>query len=171
MTLPIVPATEKHVVSLNACFGDVAAERKYMARFERVPVAMTSEFVRGMLERDDVLLLAVDGERVVGWCDIASNERPVLAHVGVLGIGVHAAYRGQGLGKRLLAAALDKAFAGGVLRVELEVFATNPRAIALYEQVGFVHEGTRRQCARLDAGFVDIHVMGLLAAEYGRTAE
>jgi L-phenylalanine/L-methionine N-acetyltransferase len=42
-----------------------------------------------------------------------------------------------------------------VLRLELDVFADNQRAIALYRKFGFVHEGTHQAYALRDGAYVD----------------
>jgi putative acetyltransferase len=93
----------------------------------------------------------------------------MLRHVGVLGIGVHPAAQGLGVGRQLMEHLLAWVRAhrdpGGqrVLRVELQVRADNPRAIALYRSLGFEHEGTRRAFIHADDGrLVDDLLMGLL---------
>ncbi len=95
--------------------------------------------------------------------------RRMLRHVGVLGIGVHPAAQGLGVGRQLMEHLLAWVRAhrdpGGqrVLRVELQVRADNPRAIALYRSLGFEHEGTRRAFIHADDGrLVDDLLMGLL---------
>jgi RimJ/RimL family protein N-acetyltransferase len=55
-------------------------------------------------------------------------------------------------------------------RVELEVYAFNPRARHVYEKVGFVLEGTRRQALRYNGDWVDAHVMAVLASEWCKRA-
>lgn len=54
----------------------------------------------------------------------------------------------------------------GLNRVELEVFDFNPRARRVYEKVGFVHEGTRRQALRYNGEWVDARVMAILACDW-----
>ncbi|HEY4201208.1 MAG TPA: GNAT family N-acetyltransferase [Devosiaceae bacterium] len=54
-------------------------------------------------------------------------------------MGLLADYRARGIGRALLEATLDDAFARGFERVALEVFAGNERAVRLYEKVGFLH--------------------------------
>jgi L-phenylalanine/L-methionine N-acetyltransferase len=67
------------------------------------------------------------------------------AHVRGLGIAIDAAWQGQGVGQRLMTAAMHWADNwAGILRIELTVLADNPRAIALYERHGFVREGIMR---------------------------
>ena len=54
----------------------------------------------------------------------------------------------------------------GLNRVELEVYDFNPRALRAYEKAGFRRDGTRRQALYRDADFHDIHLMGILRAEW-----
>lgn len=48
-------------------------------------------------------------------------------------------------------------------RVELEVFASNTRAIRLFEGVGFAREGVKRQARLLDGRADDVVCMARLA--------
>jgi len=73
---------------------------------------------------------------------------------------------GRGLGTEAVRLTVGHAFAVGLHRVELEVYDFNPRARHVYEKVGFVHEGTRREALRFEDGWVDCHVMGLLATQW-----
>ena len=84
-------------------------------------------------------------------------------HTGSLGMGLLPAYRGRGLGARLLDEALSGAFAQGLTRIELEVYRSNRAAIALYERRGFAHEGCKRRGRQLDGEVDDILCMALLA--------
>jgi putative acetyltransferase len=43
----------------------------------------------------------------------------------------------------------------GLRRIELQVYADNARAIALYRRFGFEHEGTHRAYALRDGQLVD----------------
>ena len=78
-----------------------------------------------------------------------------MAHVGILGMALLPAYRGRGLGWRLMAEALTTADAFGFSRVQLGVFASNERAVALYRNMGFVEEGVRRRMILIDGVFHD----------------
>jgi RimJ/RimL family protein N-acetyltransferase len=61
---------------------------------------------------------------------------------------------------------MTHAFGVGLHRVELDVYDFNTRARHIYEKLGFVLEGTKREALRFDDGWVDCHVMGLLAREW-----
>jgi ribosomal protein S18 acetylase RimI-like enzyme len=110
-----------------------------------------------------VQLLAVTvNDTVVGWCDIVRNPHEGFHHSGRLGMGFLPEYRGRGWGRVLLARTLAAARDAGIERVELEVFASNKRAIAFYEAAGFVVEGIKRNARKLDAQYDDNVFMALV---------
>ena len=78
-----------------------------------------------------------------------------------------ASLRGHGLGRETTQLVLSWAF--GVLgahRVELEVLASNSRAIGCYLACGFRQEGIRRETVLYPDGWKDLIQMGLLQPEY-----
>jgi RimJ/RimL family protein N-acetyltransferase len=78
-------------------------------------------------------------------------------------------FYGRGLGSEATRLIIDYAFTVvGVHRIELEVYDFNPRARRVYEKVGFVHEGTKRDALRWDGEWVDCHCMGLLERDWRR---
>jgi RimJ/RimL family protein N-acetyltransferase len=73
----------------------------------------------------------------------------------------------RGLGTEATSLVLAHAFETvGLHRVELEVLADNPRARHVYDKLGFVDEGTRRQSLLWEGAFVDTAVMSMLATEW-----
>lgn len=107
--------------------------------------------------------LLVAGERVVGHLELRGGRIPAEMHRATLGMGVLRRHTGQGHGRRLIAAAVawarDEA---GLAWIDLGVFASNPRARALYLRMGFVEQGVRPDAFRIDAGLaVDDVLMAL----------
>lgn len=76
------------------------------------------------------------------------------------------AARGRGLGTEATRLTVQHAFDRGMNRVELEVYAFNPRARHVYEKVGFIHEGVKRQALFFEDGWIDAHMMSCLAADW-----
>ena len=152
----IVPTAERYADGFNAVVDAVARERRYIGFVEGPSLESTREYVRSILGGAGVLLLAVTpNDVVVGWCDIVRNPREGFRHVGRLGMGLLPDYRGRGLGRRLVARAVRAARDAGIERVELEVFASNERAIAFYRASGFVTEGIKRRARKLDGVYDD----------------
>jgi len=74
----------------------------------------------------------------------------------------HPECRRIGLGTALLERALDWARSVGIRKMNLEVFASNSGAIALYRKMGFEEEGRRRGEFIIDGVPVD----GILMARW-----
>jgi len=104
-------------------------------------------------------LVAVVEGKVVGSLGLhrLENRR---SHVGDIGMGVHDAYAGRGVGTALMAAAIDLADRWlNLKRLQLQVWVDNAPAIALYEKFGFEREGVLRAEGFRDGAYVDTLAM------------
>jgi RimJ/RimL family protein N-acetyltransferase len=164
-SIKIVPIARKHIHGFWHALDVVARERKYLVLTEAPPIESTREFVMNNISARNPQLVALNKGEVVGWCDVRRDHWPAHAHCGTLGMGLLPEYRGKGLERRLMQAALDAAHIEGFVRVELTAHADNPRAIALYEKLGFVHEGVTRDSVCIEGGFVDSVLMARIDAE------
>ncbi len=160
--IEIIQITEARIESFYHCLDSVAKERIYLGRLEAPPFEDVCTFVLKNIARNMPHFVAVVDNTVIGWCDIHPLEKETFQHVGVLGMGIHKEYRGQGLGKKLMLKTLAKAKAKGLERIELEVYSTNTVAIHLYEQMGFELEGRKRKIRKLDGEYYDNLLMALL---------
>ena len=168
----IVDTTDEHVAGFNAAVDIVARERLYIGLVDAPTLAASRNFVRSVHEAGGVHLVALDPtDKVVGWCDIARHDREGFRHAGRLGMGVLPELRGFGLGRRLMTAAIERAWQAGLERIELEVFGSNHRAMAMYEKLGFVHEGVRRRARKLDGRYNDDVLMALFTPSLGPDSE
>lgn len=148
--IEVVPISRRHLAGFHAALDSVAKERRYLAMLEAPPFARARRIVLSSLKDGAVHVVAVANGAVVGWCDLRPKTAPTLRHSAVLGMGIIAAYRGQGIGSRMLATTLELALARGIRRSELIVRSDNAVAIALYRRFGFVDEGTCRNYMRVD---------------------
>ncbi len=89
--------------------------------------------LRGILQlaRDKVAFWR--GGRIGGWC-----------RARILSVAVHPDFRGRGIGRALVEAALDRLRRAGAGCVKLEVRPTNIPAVRLYEKLGFRRVGSFR---------------------------
>jgi len=161
-SIAVEPISAEHFSRYRAALDSVCRERRFLTFLEAPDEAECRAFVEANIRRGSPQLVALDGEHVVGWCDIVPIDRPVCAHCGVLGMGVVARYRGRGIGSALLGATLAAARAAGLSRIELSVRAGNEVAKRLYERFGFVVEGIKRDAIRLDGVREDLVCMALL---------
>ncbi|WP_312360549.1 GNAT family protein [Agrobacterium sp.] len=160
--IAIEPIRAEHVESFHRALDTVSRERKYLSFLEAPPLDSVRAFVLDMIENDHPQFVAIADGEVAGWCDIRRQSRATRAHCGTLGMGILPAYRDKGLGGRLMRPTLDAARQCGLHRVELSVHADNARAIALYEKIGFVHEGRGRDAVLIDGRYIDSLNMAII---------
>lgn len=162
MSIEIVPIAVEHIEGFHAALDVVSRERHYLAFLQAPPIEMTRKFVENSLAERLPQYVALDGARVVGWCDVTGSERPTMRHSGTLGMGLLPEWRGRGVGARLMGAVLDASRRRGFSRIALTVRADNERAIRLYRRMGFEIEGRLRRGMRIDDQFHDLLAMALL---------
>lgn len=107
----------------------------------------------GELDNDLIIVAEVDG-CVVGHGRMFTTVG-TCAHVADLGMALIAECRDQGIGSQMVAYMLDWARQTGLRKVTLGVFASNERAIHVYEKFGFTVEGVLAQQHRIGERYVD----------------
>lgn len=162
-THTIAPLSRRHITAFHEALDAVAREERYLAMPEAPALTKVRRFVLDSLRDGAVHFVALQDERVLGWCDVRPKSQATMRHCGVLGMGVVAGHRGQGLGGELLGVTLDAALASGMRRVELTVRADNAPAIALYRKFGFATEGVCRRAMRVGGNYYDTVIMARLA--------
>jgi RimJ/RimL family protein N-acetyltransferase len=125
-----------------------ASARHYRRRFRRP------------WTQEEVELVAVEGDRIIGHLNASREESPVTRHVASLGMFVAADRRGRGVGTALLTECVRWAKAVGVEKLALSVYPDNERAIALYRTFGFEPEGRLTGHSKKAIGYRDEIVMG-----------
>lgn len=125
----------------------------------------------GMTEQDGVqawmrpppgrVLVAADGERVLGSVSMGPNRPGPGRHIANASFLVAGDVRGRGVGRTLVRAALESARADGYAAMVFNaVVATNVHAVRLYEQEGFAVVGTVPEAFEHPTqGRVGLHVM------------
>jgi len=137
---------EGWLISVAGEWRSAGDERRYLKALRRYDHAAV--FVA---EREDGV--------IVGRLSVGRDPHPASAHVADLGLMVALDARRQGVGTRLLAAAVDWARGTGVRKLELHVFPWNHGAIALYDAFGFEREGFRKGHYRRGRDYVDAILM------------
>lgn len=158
----IIPISEAHIEEFREAVGSVAREGNFLTVLDAFPLESTREYVLGNIANGYPHFIAILDGKIVGWCDISlGSDRAVHQHCGTMGMGVLKPYRGMGIGRRLLVAAIDAA-GKKFQRIQLSVRETNTNARALYEKMGFILEGTLRKEWHTNGVYYDTHVMALL---------
>lgn len=159
--IEIVYAQEKYFKSFHQALSIVAQELIYLEMTEAPPFEKIAEVQQDLISKNEPVYYAIQNkEKVVGWCDICPETKPRQSHRGSLGMGLIPDCRGQGIGSRLLAQALDHAKAFGFEKVELHVYSSNTAAVKLYKKFGFEQEGLIKKFRKLNGQYFDYLAMG-----------
>ncbi|MEX2217435.1 MAG: GNAT family protein [Phycisphaerales bacterium] len=172
-TLTLRPASEDDAETLLAFLrAESATTDQVLTQPDEFPATADEE--RAKIREHDrtggMLMLALiapappaSGPALAGVLSIRPGQRRRNAHTAEFGITIAHAWRARGLGTLMLRAMLDWAANHPTIeKVCLQVFSTNPRAMALYERLGFREEGRQPGQAQLRPGhYVDNIHMGL----------
>ena len=143
---------------------EAVGEIRHQPRVMEFTTAMPSErpgiaFIEALTPNDHVMVAQLDG-RVVGLAGLhvgGAKRR----HVAKVGIAVHDAFAGRGVGRALMQSLLNLADDWlGLVRLELDVDASNERAQKLYESLGFVVEGRQPKSYFTAGRYADAILMG-----------
>jgi ribosomal protein S18 acetylase RimI-like enzyme len=146
----------------HACFDAIARERTHLGRVAAPAIALSRSYLRGLLRERYPSLVVLEGRRIVGWCDVEPREMEGFRHTAGLGMGLLPEKRRRGLGSRLLRRIIALSRPRGLEKIELQVYASNRSARALYRKFGFRQEGRRVRARKLDGRYDDVVLMGLL---------
>ncbi|PPH83450.1 N-acetyltransferase [Rathayibacter sp. AY1D9] len=101
-------------------------------------------------------LVAVDGDRVLGWAALSPvSSRPVYRGVVEHSVYIAAAACGRGIGAALLQALIDAADAAELWTIQSSIFPENTASLALHDRAGFRRVGTRERIALMAYGPAD----------------
>ena len=161
--------------------GDAAAIITHIRRVADEPnngiaIASASEFtytedeeralIQKVAEADNRLMIVAEADAAIIGVASCNPGEGGYRHTLSLGITVNRDWRNQGVGRAMMAYMIGWCRQNpAVHRLELWVFPDNPRAIHLYEKMGFQHEGNRRASFLKAGQFLDLMLMGMVFKE------
>lgn len=156
MGVRISEARVRDALPILALHRAVLDERDFFITDPAEFTASIEEKTRWILEvRDSVnsVVLCARAPTLVGFVSVLGGGLARMRHAAKIEIMVSPEHRGVGVGRALMAAAIAWGEENSdIEKLGLSVFATNKRAIALYEAVGFEVEGRRRREYRMEDG-------------------
>ena len=110
-----------------------------------------------------IMILALDGDEIVGIGTIHSGNKIKARHQGELGIVVAQKYQKQGIGSEIIRQLIEFCKGNGTTtRIQLDTRADNEFAVQLYKRFGFEIEGCLKNTTLLNGVYYDLYVMGLM---------
>ena len=150
-------------VGIVNIYREVGAENIYIT-LEDYPIHPANEarYIKALLRSGSYLAVAEHDKQIVGYCRLERHLAPKRKHTAEIAMAVFKNYRNTGVGAALTKAGIEWAKGAGLHKLHLAVFATNRAAIALYDKLGFIVEGRRKDQIRIDGKFTDEILMGLI---------
>ena len=106
------------------------------------------------------VIVAESEDAIVGWGSLnVFNARPAYRHVADFSVYVERAWRGKGVGHRMLERLIELAREIGYHKMVLATFPTNEGGVKLYERLGFSRVGVYHEQGMLDGHWVDTLIM------------
>jgi UDP-4-amino-4,6-dideoxy-N-acetyl-beta-L-altrosamine N-acetyltransferase len=168
-SLALTPIETRDLDAVNAWQNDPEIRDLIMGFRGPVRRETTAEWIRNLADQNlktrVVFAIRVAGE-IRGVVQLHGIDW--VLRTAILGVFVgEARERGAGLGRAAVTLILDYAFNGLDLhRISLEVLASNARAQRLYENLGFVREGSLREAYQRAGAREDVVLYGLLKGEW-----
>jgi phosphinothricin acetyltransferase len=142
MSLTIRAARVEDVPAITEITNALIGSTSYEWREEPYPVEDRADWLRTHELRGEPVLVAVDGDRVVGWTaygDFRDTARwPGYRFTVEHTIHVAESHWGAGIGRALLVELCDRASAAGKRVMVAGIDGTNEDSIRFHERLGFV---------------------------------
>lgn len=137
--------------------NSVAAERRYLT-MERLEATIEEEreYIVRMASPGYLLLVATHEETIIGSLVAMRGRGHFRLHTAEFGLSLVAGYRESGIGRQMIEAIIDWCRSLCIEKLNLEVFADNGRAIALYQSLGFAEEGVRHRQIKIGDRYTDL---------------
>ena len=166
------PITAADAAAMFASLADAESMRLTgtQGSFSYDQVRQHCQRIEGADDRADYAITRKDDSTYIGetvlnnidWENRSANYRIALAEQRLFG---------KGFGTEATRLILDYGIRTlGLHRIELEVYDFNPRARYVYEKVGFVQEGVRRDVLLWEGTYHSAIVMSILSDEYKKRA-
>jgi RimJ/RimL family protein N-acetyltransferase len=120
---------------------------------------LINSLVEERVEKDELFFVVaeVDG-KVVATSEI-DRRTGYEEHVGVIGIAIKSGFRDMGIGTEMMETLIKHAEKMGLKVLTLTAFASNRRAIHVYEKIGFVQTGRVPKKHFKDGKYIDEIIM------------
>lgn len=155
-TVVVRPARQSDFEGVVDTIRDVTAEETYVVAESIAEQLLYEETItRHNTVKSRVFFVAAVDQDVVGWTHLDLPQLSKVQETAQQTVGVREAYRGSGIGSRLLQRGLEWAEANGYRKLYNSIPVTNEQAIEFLDSHGWETEAIRRDHYTIDDEFVD----------------
>lgn len=109
----------------------------------------------------NLMLVGKIDKKIIAQLFLQRSYMARLKHVGEVGLSVSKEFWGQSIGSQIMLCAIEWAREKHITKLQLQVRCDNPRAIGLYQRLGFSIEGTIMRSIKIESHYFDDYLMGL----------
>jgi phosphinothricin acetyltransferase len=161
MSLTYRDATFDDLPAIVAIYNSTVASRQVTADLEPVTVESRVAWFHAHGPNARPLWVVEDADRVIAWLSFSDfYGRPAYSRTAEVSIYLDERARGKGLGKQLLAAALEAAPSLNIDTLLGFIFGHNAPSMALFRHFGFDDWGRLPRVAVLDGVERDLVIVG-----------
>lgn len=115
-----------------------------------------------LVNKNSLLLIAEYNNEIIGNIDLTGNQRKLMEHTAVIGMGMLKDWRDTRLGTALLSNVIEWAKQNEILEVIwLQVYTENIAGLALYKKLGFSENGIIKNFFKHENKYFDNLTMSL----------
>jgi len=120
------------------------------------------EWIKKFTEgKNDLLLVAEYKGAIIGNIDLMVNGRQMLKHTAYIGMGIHDAWQGRGIGTEMMKILIDWVDRNPEIEIIwLQAFSNNAKGLRLYSKLGFEETGRQKGFIKTESGeYIDNVIM------------
>jgi phosphinothricin acetyltransferase len=152
-------AEPRDLESITAIYND--AVLKTVATFDTEP--KTADELATWFEKHGArhpILVAESGGTIAGWISLSEwSDRLAYSDTAEVSLYIAEEQRGKGIGKKLLAAALNEGREAGLHTIVSRIAGGNETSVRLHESFGFQHIGIMKEVGRKFGKLIDVYLM------------
>jgi phosphinothricin acetyltransferase len=161
VTMTIRDATEDDLPAIVAIYNASIPSRTATADTEPISIKSRRDWFREHDPERRPLWVAVEDEVVAGWLSFQSfYGRPAYHATAEISVYVSPALQRKGIGRKLLARAVERARRLGLKTLLGFIFGHNEASLRLFESFGFQRWGVLPRVAELDGIERDLIILG-----------
>jgi len=142
--------------------NSIIAEDDYIIYDESLDFEDENKFIQSELDKikdkKGFCLTAFYQDEIIGGTTIDFGKGRK-KHVATFGIAIKEGFREEGIGTKMMEILFEYVKRTGIRLIELEVFATNKRAIGAYRKMGFIKHGELPRAIYRKGKFVNAILM------------
>jgi phosphinothricin acetyltransferase len=160
--LAILRASIDHIEAITEIYNQAVLTTT--ATFDSEPISLDEQRI-WFAEHDEKfpIFIALKYGKVIGWASLSKwSGRCAYSDTAEISVYIKEAFRGKGIGTKLVARVLDEGRKAGVHTVLARIAEGSEASIRLHQNAGFEYVGVMREVGRKFGKLLDVHLMQLV---------